>query len=113
LRTKLVRDLGPAVSPFNSFLLLQGIETLCVRMQRHVSNAQAVAEWLEEQPQSSVCTTRGSREPLARAAKQYLPEGVGAVLAFEVKGGLDAGRRFVGGVSLFSHLANIATSAAW
>ncbi|MCU1684353.1 MAG: putative methionine gamma-lyase [Amycolatopsis sp.] len=108
LRTKLVRDLGPAVSPFNSFLLLQGIETLSLRMERHVSNAQAVAEWLDAQPQVEHVHYAGlPASPWHAAAKQYLPNGVGAVLAFEIKGGLDAGRRFVDGVRLFSHLANI------
>ena len=108
LRTKLVRDLGPAVAPFNSFLLLQGIETLSLRMERHVSNAQAVAEWLVAQPQVEHLHYAGLPEsPWYKLGKQYLPDGVGAVLAFELAGGLDAGRRFVDGVTLFSHLANI------
>jgi O-acetylhomoserine (thiol)-lyase len=107
LRTKLVRDLGPAVAPFNSFLLLQGIETLSLRMERHVSNAQAIAEWLDAHPQVEHVHYAGLPEnPWYKAGKQYLPNGVGAVLAFELPS-LDAGRRFVDGVTLFSHLANI------
>ena len=106
LRTKLVRDLGPAVSPFNSFLLLQGIETLSLRMERHVANAQTIAEWLAEQPQVEHVHYAGLQES-PWYGKRYLPDGVGAVLAFELAGGLEAGRRFVDGVTLFSHLANI------
>jgi O-acetylhomoserine (thiol)-lyase len=105
LRTKLVRDLGPAVSPFNSFLLLQGIETLSLRMERHVANAQTIAEWLAEQPQVEHVHYAGLQES-PWYGKRYLPDGVGAVLAFELAGGLDAGR-LVDGVTLFSHLANI------
>ncbi|MFE9355007.1 O-acetylhomoserine aminocarboxypropyltransferase/cysteine synthase family protein [Streptomyces olivaceoviridis] len=108
LRTRLVRDLGPAVSPFNSFLLLQGLETLSLRIERHVSNAQSLAEWLEQQPQVSQVHYPGlSSSPWHVPAKRYLPRGAGAVLAFELAGGLEAGRRFVEGVRLFSHLANI------
>jgi O-acetylhomoserine (thiol)-lyase len=108
LRTKLVRDLGPAVSPFNSFLLLQGIETLSLRMDRHVANARTIAEWLDRQSQVEHVHYAGlTGNPWHDAAKRYLSHGVGAVLAFELAGGLDAGRRFVDGLSLFSHLANI------
>jgi O-acetylhomoserine (thiol)-lyase len=108
LRTKLVRDLGPAVSPFNSFLLLQGIETLSLRMERHVLNARAIAEWLAAQPQVERVHYAGlPGSPWHKAAKRYLPEGAGAVLAFELEGGVESGRRFVDGVTLFSHLANI------
>jgi len=108
LRTRLVRDLGPAVSPFNSFLLLQGLETLSLRIERHVANAQSLAEWLEEQPQvTRVHYASLPSSPWQTQAKRYLPRGAGAVLAFELAGGLKAGRRFVEGVRLFSHLANI------
>ncbi|MDF6045842.1 PLP-dependent transferase [Streptomyces sp. JH14] len=108
LRTRLVRDLGPAVSPFNSFLLLQGLETLSLRIERHVSNTQSLAEWLEEQPQvTRVHYASLPSSPWQTQAKRYLPRGAGAVLAFELAGGLEAGRRFVEGVRLFSHLANI------
>ena len=108
LRTRLVRDLGPAVSPFNSFLLLQGLETLSLRIERHVSNTQSLAEWLEEQPQvTRVHYASLPSSPWQTQAKRYLPRGAGAVLAFELAGGMEAGRRFVEGVRLFSHLANI------
>ncbi|MFE0019669.1 bifunctional o-acetylhomoserine/o-acetylserine sulfhydrylase [Amycolatopsis sp. NPDC059021] len=108
LRTKLVRDLGPAVSPFNSFLLLQGIETLSLRMERHVENALAVARWLAEHPAVEQVHYAGlPGNPWYDAAKRYLPLGAGAVVAFELADGLEAGRRFVDRLSLFSHLANI------
>ncbi|WP_433559846.1 O-acetylhomoserine aminocarboxypropyltransferase/cysteine synthase family protein [Pseudonocardia xinjiangensis] len=108
LRTRLLRDLGPAVSPFNSFLLLQGLETLDLRLARHCANATAVAQWLERHPQvrrvhyPGVASSRWSDR-----ARHYLPQGAGAVVAFEIEGGRDAGRRFVDGLTLFSHLANI------
>nr|WP_042179176.1 bifunctional o-acetylhomoserine/o-acetylserine sulfhydrylase [Kibdelosporangium sp. MJ126-NF4]CEL13675.1 O-acetylhomoserine sulfhydrylase / O-succinylhomoserine sulfhydrylase [Kibdelosporangium sp. MJ126-NF4]CTQ99361.1 O-acetylhomoserine sulfhydrylase (EC 2.5.1.49) / O-succinylhomoserine sulfhydrylase (EC 2.5.1.48) [Kibdelosporangium sp. MJ126-NF4] len=108
LRTKLVRDLGPAVSPFNSFLLLQGIETLSLRMERHVANAVAVANHLQEHDRVERVHYAGlPGNRWHQAAKQYLPDGVGAVLAFELAGGVAAGRKFVDSVELFSHLANI------
>jgi hypothetical protein len=108
LRTRLVRDLGPDVSPFNSFLLLQGLETLSLRIERHVSNTQSLAEWLVEQPQGTRAHYAGlPSSPCQTQAKRYLPRGSRAVLAFELAGGLEAGRRFVEGVRLFSHLANI------
>ncbi|RSM88485.1 bifunctional o-acetylhomoserine/o-acetylserine sulfhydrylase [Kibdelosporangium aridum] len=108
LRTKLVRDLGPAVSPFNSFLLLQGIETLSLRMERHVSNAVTIAEYLDSHP--SVTQVHYAGLPDSRwhsSAQRYLPKGVGAVVSFELSGGVSAGRKFVDSVELFSHLANI------
>jgi O-acetylhomoserine (thiol)-lyase len=108
LRTNLVRDLGPAVSPFNSFLLLQGIETLSLRMERHTANARTIATWLAEQPQvERVHYADLTSSPWYQAAKRYLARGVGAVVSFELAGGLDAGRRFVDRLELFSHLANI------
>ncbi|MCX4096944.1 O-acetylhomoserine aminocarboxypropyltransferase/cysteine synthase family protein [Nocardia sp. alder85J] len=108
LRTKLVRDLGPAVSPFNSFLLLHGLETLSLRVARHSANAQAIAEWLAARPE--VAQVHYAGLPSSRwhdAAKRYLPHGAGGVLAFELAGGLDAGRALVDRLRLFSHLANI------
>ncbi|MEU4804109.1 bifunctional o-acetylhomoserine/o-acetylserine sulfhydrylase [Actinosynnema sp. NPDC023587] len=108
LRTTLLRDLGPAVSPFNSFLLLQGIETLSLRMDRHVANARAVADWLVEQPSVTEVHYAGlPGSPWHDAARRYHPLGVGAIVSFELAGGLAAGRRFVERVELFSHLANI------
>ncbi|GAA3526578.1 bifunctional o-acetylhomoserine/o-acetylserine sulfhydrylase [Amycolatopsis ultiminotia] len=108
LRTKLVRDLGPAVSPFTSFLLLQGIETLSLRMARHSANAQIVAEWLADRPQVARVDYAGlPGSPWHGLAKRYLAGGAGAVLAFELASGYEAGRRFVDRLKLFSHLANI------
>lgn len=107
LRTKLLRDLGPAPSPFNSFLLIQGIETLPVRMDRHVANATAIATWLERRPQVGAVHYPGlASSAWHGAAIKYLPRGAGAVLAFELPDE-PAGRRFVGALQLFSHLANI------
>ncbi|MBW4718432.1 O-acetylhomoserine aminocarboxypropyltransferase/cysteine synthase family protein [Saccharothrix obliqua] len=108
LRAKLVRDLGPAVSPFTSFLLLQGIETLSLRMTRHVANAEAVAGWLATRPEVSGVHYAGlAGNRWHDAAKRYLPLGAGAVVAFELAGGAAAGRRLVDRLELFSHLANI------
>ncbi len=108
LRTKLVRDLGPAVSPFNSFLLLQGIETLSLRMERHVANARAVAAWLADRPEVEAVHYAGlPGNPWHDAAKRYLSLGVGAVVAFDLADGARAGIRFVDRLRLFSHLANI------
>ncbi|MCG8914291.1 PLP-dependent transferase [Actinokineospora sp. PR83] len=107
LRTRLVRDLGPAVSPLNSFLLLNGIETLSLRLERHVANATAVARWLHERPEVRAVHYAGLPDsPWHAAAQRYLPLGVGGVLAFELPD-FDAGRRFVDRLTLFSHLANI------
>jgi O-acetylhomoserine (thiol)-lyase len=108
LRVQLLRDLGPALSPHSAFLLLQGVETLSLRLERHSSNAQALAEWLEARDEVAVVHYPGL--PSSRwheAARRYLPRGAGAVLAFELRDGAEAGKRFVDGVSLFSHLANI------
>jgi O-acetylhomoserine (thiol)-lyase len=107
-RVQLLRDMGAAVSPDNAFALLQGIETLSLRMERHCQNAQKVAEWLANHPQVADVNYAGlPSSPWASAAKKYAPLGVGAVLSFEIKGGVDAGRALVDNVSLFSHVANI------
>ena len=107
-RVQLLRDMGAAVSPDNAFALLQGIETLSLRMERHCQNAQKVAEWLSAHPQVADVNYAGlASSPWAAAAKKYAPLGVGAVLSFEIKGGVDAGRALVDNVSLFSHVANI------
>jgi O-acetylhomoserine (thiol)-lyase len=108
LRVQLLRDLGPAISPFNDFLLIQGLETLSLRIERHVANAQALAEWLESREEVSVVHYAGL--PSSRwypAAQRYLPKGAGAIVAFELRGGVEAGKRFVDALELFSHLANI------
>jgi O-acetylhomoserine (thiol)-lyase len=107
-RVQLLRDLGSAVSPNNAWQLIQGIETLSLRIERHVQNAQAVAEWLEARDDvASVSYSGLPSSPWYEAANRYAPKGVGAVLSFELKGGVDAGRAFVNALKLFSHLANI------
>ena len=107
-RVQLLRDMGAAVSPDNAFALIQGIETLSLRMERHCQNAQAVAEYLSNHPQVADVNYAGlASSPWAGAAAKYAPNGVGAVLSFEIKGGVDAGRTLVDSVELFSHVANI------
>jgi O-acetylhomoserine (thiol)-lyase len=108
LRVQLLRDLGPALSPQNAFLVLQGIETLSLRMDRHVANAQRIAEWLEGRDEVEQVWYAGlPSSPWHANAQRYAPRGAGAIVSFELTGGVDAGRRFVDGVELFSHLANI------
>ncbi|MBA2694344.1 MAG: bifunctional o-acetylhomoserine/o-acetylserine sulfhydrylase [Actinobacteria bacterium] len=107
-RVQLLRDLGPAASPFNAFLIAQGLETLSLRIERHVQNAQRVAEWLLEQDQVESVSYAGlPGHPSYDLAQKYLPAGAGAVLAFEVAGGADAGRRLVSALELHSLVANI------
>jgi O-acetylhomoserine (thiol)-lyase len=108
LRVQLLRDMGPAIAPMNAFLLLQGIETLSLRMDRHVANARHVAQWLEGRDEVERVWYAGlESSPWHGLARRYAPKGPGAVLSFELAGGVDAGRAFVDGVGLFSHLANI------
>ena len=107
-RLQLLRDFGSSVSPFNAWLLAQGLETLNLRMDRHLLNAQALAEWLEKQPEVAHVSYAGlPSSPWFATAKKYAPKGAGAVFAFELKGGATAGRKFVEGLKLFSHVANI------
>ena len=107
-RVQLLRDLGPAVSPFNAWLIVQGIETLSLRMERHVANAQRVAEWLEARDEvESVHYAGLASSPWHAAQQKYAPRGAGAVLAFEITGGVEAGKRFVEALELHSHVANI------
>ncbi|MGV8852092.1 MAG: bifunctional o-acetylhomoserine/o-acetylserine sulfhydrylase [Rhodoglobus sp.] len=107
-RVQLLRDLGASISPDSAFSLIQGIETLSLRIERHVQNAQAVAEWLDNHDDVDVVYYAGlPSSPWYANANKYAPKGVGGVLSFELKGGVDAGRSFVNGVSLFSHVANI------
>jgi len=107
-RVSLLRDLGPALSPFNAFLFLQGLETLHVRWQRHVENALAVAQWLEKNPSVSwVNYPLLPSHPDHERAKKYLKNGGGAIIGFGIKGGLEAGKKVINSVKLFSHLANI------
>jgi O-acetylhomoserine (thiol)-lyase len=107
-RVQLLRDLGPAISPFNAFLVVQGIETLSLRVERHVANAQRVAEWLEERDEVESVQYAGlPSSPWHAAQQRYAPRGAGAVLTFEIRGGREAGRRFVDALELHSHVANI------
>jgi O-acetylhomoserine (thiol)-lyase len=107
-RLQYMRDIGASIAPFNSFLFLQGLQTLSLRMERHSQNALAVAEWLEARDEVDWVAYPGlsSSKWKARADK-YLPNGKGAIVAFELKGGVEAGRNFIDGLELFSHLANV------
>ncbi|AXQ54151.1 bifunctional o-acetylhomoserine/o-acetylserine sulfhydrylase [Streptomyces koyangensis] len=108
LRVQLLRDLGPALSPHSAFLLLQGIETLSLRLERHTANALALAEWLQARDEVAAVHYPGlPSSPWYEAGQRYLPRGAGAVVSFELRDGVEAGKRFVDAVSLFSHLANI------
>jgi O-acetylhomoserine (thiol)-lyase len=108
MRVSLLRDMGACLSPFNAFQLLQGIETLHVRMPRHVENARAVAAWLENNPLVTWVNYPGlaSHKDHDRA-QRYLPKGEGAIIGFGIKGGLAAGKVFIDSVKLLSHLANV------
>jgi len=107
-RVTLLRDLGPAMSPFNAWLFIQGLETLHLRMPRHSENALAVATWLEKHPRVAWVRYPGlpSSAEQGRVAR-YLPHGAGAILGFGIKGGRDAGRKFIDALGLVSHLANV------
>lgn len=110
-RVQLLRDMGAALSPFNSFLLLQGLETLHLRMERHSSNAQAVAEYLERHEAVEWVNYPGlPSHPSYDLAQKYLPAGKGAILTFGIKGGVEAGKKIINSVKLFSHLANVGDS---
>ena len=107
-RVEGLRDFGPALSPFNSFQFLQGLETLSLRGQRHVDNALALARWLKGQPQVSWVNYTGLEEhPYHQRARKYLKNGFGAVLTFGIKGGGEAGKKFINAVKLASNLANV------
>ena len=107
-RIVLLRDFGAAVSPFNAFLIAQGLETLSLRMERHIQNAKAVATWLEKRSEvEKVNYASLDSHPHNKWAKKYTPAGSGAVLSFEIKGGIEAGKKFVEALELHSHVANI------
>ena len=111
LRAETLRDLGAAMSPFNAFLFLQGIETLSLRMARHVENASAVASFLASHDLASNVTYPGlPNSPYKRLVEKYLPRGTGAVFSFDCAGGREAGQDFIRGVTLWSHLANVGDS---
>jgi O-acetylhomoserine (thiol)-lyase len=108
LRVQLLRDLGPALSPFNSFLFLQGLETLPLRIERHSSNALAVARWLEAHSAVEWVSYPGlTSHPSHALARKYLSGGFGGIVTFGLKGGVDAGRKLIDSVKLFSLLANV------
>lgn len=108
IRLQLLRDVGAAVSPFNAWLLAQGLETLSLRIERHVENAKAIATWLEKHPSvEKVNYAALTSSPWHALANKYAPKGPGAVLSFELKGGVAAGKKFVESLKLFSHVANI------
>jgi len=107
-RVQLLRDTGPAIAPASAWQLIQGIETLSLRIERHVQNTQEIAEWLENHDDVASVSYAGlPSSPWYALANKYAPKGVGAVLSFELKGGVDVGRAFVDSLKLFSHLANI------
>jgi O-acetylhomoserine (thiol)-lyase len=107
-RVEGLRDLGPCLAPFNSFLFLQGLETLSLRVQRHADNAQALAEWLAAHPSVDWVSYPGlANHPYHATARRYLRNGFGGVLTFGIRGGLEAGRAFIDHVKLASHLANV------
>lgn len=107
-RVTLLRDIGPALSPFNAFLFLQGLETLHLRMPRHSENALAVAKYLEQHSKVSWVNYPGlDSSPEKPRVKKYLTKGSGAILGFGIKGGLEAGRKFIDSLELVSHLANV------
>lgn len=110
-RVQLLRDTGAAISPFNSFLLLQGLETLHLRMERHSQNALAVAQFLEANDAVEWVNYPGlESHPSYELAQKYLPKGQGAILTFGIKGGIEAGKKLINAVQLFSHLANVGDS---
>jgi O-acetylhomoserine (thiol)-lyase len=108
VRVEGLRDFGPCISPFNSFLFIQGVETLKYRMQQHCRNALAVAEWLGQQPAVTWVKYPGLKSsPYHALSQKYLPLGQGSIVTFGIKGGLEAGRKLIDAVQLFSHLANL------
>jgi O-acetylhomoserine (thiol)-lyase len=107
-RVQVLRDIGGCQSPFNSWQTIQGVETLSLRVERHVQNAQAVAEFLERHPKVSWVKFPGLKShPDYERARKYLPKGAGAILGFGIKGGAEAGKKFIEALKLFSHLANV------
>ena len=104
----MLRDLGAAISPFNSFLTLQGLETLPLRIERHCQNATAVAAWLAKRPEITKVIHPSTQLGYARArAEKYLKGGQGGLVGFELKGGKEAGRKFIDALKLLYHVANI------
>jgi O-acetylhomoserine (thiol)-lyase len=108
VRVEGLRDFGPCISPFNSFLFIQGIETLGMRMDRHSGNALKIAEWLEKHSAISWVKYPGLKSsPYHAAAQKYMPKGQGSIVTFGIKGGLEAGKKLIDSMKIFSHLANL------
>jgi O-acetylhomoserine (thiol)-lyase len=108
VRVEGLRDFGPCISPFNSFLFIQGIETLPFRMEQHSRNALAVAEWLGKNPAVTWVKFPGLKSsPYYALSQKYLPKGQGSIVTFGIKGGLEAGKKLIDNVKIFSHLANL------
>jgi O-acetylhomoserine (thiol)-lyase len=108
LRAESLRDLGACMSPFNAFMFLLGLETLPLRMERHVENAEAVARFLQQHPAVESVRYAGLPDsPYRPLVARYLPRGAGAVFAFDLRGGREAGQRFIQSLRLWSHLANV------
>ena len=108
VRSEQLRDVGACISPFNAFMLLQGLETLPLRMDAHVANAQAVAEWLDADPRVAWVKYAGlESSPHHDLAQKYLPKGPGAIFTFGVKSGREGGSRFIAALEMISHLANV------
>jgi O-acetylhomoserine (thiol)-lyase len=108
LRAETLRDLGAALSPFNAFMFLIGLETLPLRMEKHVENALQVARYLEQHPMVERVRYAGlESSPYYELAQKYLPRGAGAIFAIDIRGGRDAGRAFIESLELWSHLANV------
>lgn len=111
IRVTLLRDIGAALSPFNSWLFIQGLETLALRQQRHSENALAVVKWLKSHPLVNWVNYPGlESSPNYKLASKYLKKGYGGIIGFGIKGGLESGKKFINSVQLFSHLANIGDS---
>ncbi|MFD0672140.1 homocysteine synthase [Cohnella sp. GCM10027633] len=111
MRVQLLRDMGAALAPFNSFMFLQGLETLHLRMERHSSNALAVAQFLEKHEAVEWVNYAGlPSHPSYELGQRYLPNGQGAIMTFGIKGGTEAGKKVINSVKLFSHLANVGDS---
>ncbi len=109
IRVQLLRDTGAAISPFNSFMLLQGLETLSLRVERHVSNTEKITEFLSNHPLVKWVNYPGLKEnKYYELAKKYLPKGAGAIFTFGIKGGVQEGKKFIESLQIFSHLANVA-----
>jgi O-acetylhomoserine (thiol)-lyase len=108
-RVQLLRDTGACISPFNSFLLIQGLETLSLRVERHVQNAQKIAKWLSEQENVTWVNYPGSETYAYNdLAAKYFPKGAGSIFTFGIKGGIESGKKFISALEIFSHLANVA-----